>query len=221
MLALIAITITITMAIMPTARAETTVLQTIRAGPTNLPFHMVASVIDASTDLTTYALQCPSSASTEPFCPLPTPVTLTEGPSAASISIFSSVTSSGMHAAITVLQDCSLTSTSLTASPTATVSGSRSGPDSALDCFWSYSLDMTASDGSSHTTNQASRTQLVGSQVSYAPLTVTAGVDKLRAPKATQTADAAAPAGAGAGAGVGVGTGVWGAAGAAVLAGML
>ena len=217
MLALIAITITITMAIMPTALAETTVLQTIRAGPTNLPFHMVASVIDASTDLTTYALQCPSSASTEPFCPLPTPVTLTEGPSAASISIFSSVTSSGMHAAITVLQDCSLTSTSLTASPTA--SGSRSGPDSALDCFWSYSLDMTASDSSSHTTNQASRTQLVGSQISYAPLTITAGVDKLRAPKATQTADAAAPAGAGAGAGVG--TGLWGAAGAAVLAGML
>lgn len=180
------------------AIAETTVVQTFRAGPTDLPLNMVASVIDANADATTYALQCPLSAS-EPFCPLATPITLAEGPSTASVSIFSSTSSHGMHATITMLQDCALTSVP---------------PAVSAWCEFSYRVGMSA-HGMTTSTSDSSQTTLASGEISYAPLTVTAGVEKLRAPRATQSPGAAAAAG---GIGAGSGTTIGGAAVAAVVA---
>ena len=176
------------------ALAESTIIQTFRAGPSNINLpDLVASVVDANAIATTYHMQCAPSVSRDPFCPLPSPVTLIEDPSTANVHfLYDTSSSSGGHATdaqVTMSQDCTIT------------------PSVTASCTVSFDATVTAEG---LTTSTAANTDIgvAPSDMFFSPLTVTAGVKKLRSPQATEMPDAAAENGKTAGMGAVAAAGV-------------
>lgn len=186
-------------ALSATALAETTALKVFNAGETTLPLSgLEASVVGANALATTLALQCKDNAN-KSLCAIEDPITITEGPSTFTMSGVYSTKVNGVDATMTQIQDCDITSSTQSAS-----------------C--SISIRVEVSTGGRSTATSTSTEMNIGSDdIYYRPLTVTAGVDKLRAPEATQTPDAAA---GGASGNVGIG-GVAAAAVAAAAMGLL
>ncbi|KAL1984544.1 hypothetical protein VTN96DRAFT_9044 [Rasamsonia emersonii] len=166
------------------AQSSTTTIQIFGAGPTQVPLNGVdASVVDANAAATTLALECTD----EQLCALKSPVTVTEGPSTYTLSAVFSTQTDGVDAEMTLMQNCHITSSTQGAS-----------------CSVSLGIEISG-DGISTSTNTATATSFASDEIYYRPLTVTAGVDKLNRPQATQTPHGAAAGrmgmgGAGAGA---------------------
>ncbi|KAA8649254.1 hypothetical protein EYZ11_003058 [Aspergillus tanneri] len=161
-------------ALATTISAETTTIQGFNAGRETLTLHSAqASIVNVNADATTYALACQSGAPlTE--CPLPTPVTVTEGTSTYTISAIFATITKGVDIKFTFIQDCDITSSTQGASCSVSMGAKfKAG-------------DMETSTGSSTITSLGS------DDIFYMPLTVTAGADKLNAPQATQTPGVAA-----------------------------
>lgn len=164
------------------AMAESTIIQTFRAGPSNIELpNLVASVVDANVEATTYHMQCAPSVSADPFCPLPSPVTLIEGPSTANVHFIYGTSSDSLDATVTMSQDCTIT------------------PTVSASCKLSYDASIT-NRGSKTSTTETTDIAVPSSDMYFSPLTVTAGVKKLRSPQATEMPGAAAGMGSGMGA---------------------
>ncbi|KAI9929728.1 hypothetical protein ASPWEDRAFT_28422 [Aspergillus wentii DTO 134E9] len=153
--------------------AQTTTVQVFNAGETTIPLSGVeASVVGANAIATTFAMQCKDNAPTS-LCDLDDPVTITAGPSTMTFSAVYTTKTLGVNVKLTLMNDCDVTSsTAASCSGSAGIYGSTLGVSRSSSTTWktSYSSD----------------------DIYYQPLTVTAGVDKLNAPQATQTPDAAA-----------------------------
>ena len=175
-----------------------------------LPFSALqASIVSANALATTIALQCKPDA-WDALCTInrhhsdPPTITITEGPSTFTMSAVYSTKTGGVAGVMTLVQDCHITSSTRGAGCSVSVRldgaiGSGSGSGSA--------------SGPRTATSTSLQTRLREDEIYYRPLTVTAGVEKLNAPEATQMPDAAA-----AGSGHGAGGGMGGVAAAAVAA---
>ncbi|RAL05064.1 uncharacterized protein BO80DRAFT_334488, partial [Aspergillus ibericus CBS 121593] len=129
------------------------------------------SIISANPTATTVAITCATS------CVLPSPFTVTEGPSTFTMSAVYTISTEGVEEAITIVEDCAITSSSLGAS-----------------CSVSYGIEATYL-GVSTRSSFATVTQVPASEMFYEAVAITGGADKLSA-AATATASASASAGA-------------------------
>ncbi|KAA8642002.1 hypothetical protein EYZ11_003963 [Aspergillus tanneri] len=153
--------------------AETTTIKAFNAGSTTLTLHSAqASIVNANSDATTYAMVCQSDA---PYtvCALRSPVTITQGPSTYTMSAVYSTKTAGVKAKFTLVQDCDITSSTQGAS-----------------CSVSLGMELTQR-GISTSSATSAITSFSSDDIYYQPLTVTAGVSKLNAPQATKTPDVA------------------------------
>lgn len=111
------------------------------------------------------ALECTD----EQLCALKSPVTVTKGPSTYTLSAVFSTQTNGVDAEMTLTQNCHITSSTQGAS-----------------CSVSLGIEISG-DGIATSMNTATATSFASDEIYYRPLTVTAGVDKLNRPQATQT----------------------------------
>ncbi|PWY92941.1 hypothetical protein BO70DRAFT_358072, partial [Aspergillus heteromorphus CBS 117.55] len=163
----------------------TTTLQIFNGGDsTTIPIAgFSASIIAVDSTATTLAIDCGDSSSS---CALPSPITITEGPSTFTMSAVYATSTAGLDGTVTLIQDCEITSSTQGAS-----------------CSVSMAVEVTY-EGVSSSTATSTVTSLDGDEIYYQAVTATAGVEKLSAPKATESAGGAAAAAMGMG-GVGVG----------------
>ena len=105
--------------------------------------------------------------------------------------------SAGVDGVMTLVQGCNITSSTKGAGCsvdfTVDLSGSATGSGGVTG----------AGTGTKTATSTSLQTRLREDEIYYRPVTVTAGVEKLNAPEATQMPDAAAGSGHGAGGGIG------------------
>lgn len=195
-------------ALVTTHAQESTVIQAFNGAHSQapLPFSALqASIVSANALATTLALQCKPDA-WDAFCtinrPNPPTITITEGPSTFTVSAVYPTKSAGVDGLMTLVQDCNITSSTRGAG-----------------CSVEFKVDLSASGsvmgtgtGTGTATSTSLQTRLREDEIYYRPVTVTAGVEKLNAPDATQM-----PGGAGSGGGVG-GTGTGGIGGVAAAA---
>ncbi|PYH92651.1 hypothetical protein BO71DRAFT_278655, partial [Aspergillus ellipticus CBS 707.79] len=123
------------------------------------------SIIDANADATTLVIAC-----TAASCSIATPYTVTQGPSTFYMSQAVSSKTLGAGATVTITQDCKLT-----ASNTAT----------AVCKEWERA--KISWDGKQTTTTASTVTTVTGTEIYSNTLVVTGGVEKLRAPRATES----------------------------------
>ncbi|PWY69191.1 hypothetical protein BO94DRAFT_477881 [Aspergillus sclerotioniger CBS 115572] len=116
---------------------------------------MQASVVAANPTATTLAVTCATS------CILPSPFTITEGPSTFTLSAVYTISTQGVQEKITLVEDCAIT-------------GSTQG----ASCSVSYGVEATYK-GVSTSTSYATVTQIPASEIFYEAIEVTGGVDKL------------------------------------------
>lgn len=195
-----------------TATAESTVIQAFN-GPQSQPTlplsALQASIVSANTLATTLALQCKPDA-WDPLCTVksnPPTITITEGPSTFTMSAVYPTKSAGVDGVMTLVQGCNITSSTKGAGCsvdfTVDLSGSATGSGGVTG----------AGTGTKTATSTSLQTRLREDEIYYRPVTVTAGVEKLNAPEATQMPGAGSGGGSGTGAG-----GIGGVAAAAVAA---
>ena len=188
------------------AQQQSTVIQAFNGAHPQapLPFSALqASIVSANALATTIALQCKPDA-WDALCTVNRPnqptITITEGPSTFTMSAVYPTKTAGVRGVMTLVQDCNITSSTRGAGCSVSVrldgssaSGSGSGSGS-----------VSARGGETRTATSTSlQTRLREDEIYYRPLTVTAGVQALNAPEATQMPDAAAGSGHGAGGGIG------------------
>ena len=195
-----------------TATAESTVIQAFN-GPQSQPTLPIsalqASIVSANALATTLALQCKPDA-WDPLCTVksnPPTITITEGPSTFTMSAVYPTKSAGVDGVMTLVQGCNITSSTKGAGCsvdfTVDLSGSATGSGGVTG----------AGTGTKTATSTSLQTRLREDEIYYRPVTVTAGVEKLNAPEATQMPGAGSGGGSGTGAG-----GIGGVAAAAVAA---
>lgn len=154
--------------------ADSTTISMFNAGEATLSLTSVrASIVGADADATTYALDCLSGAP-ETECALNSPITITEGPSTFTMSAVYSTKTAGVNAKATLVQDCEITSSTQGAS-----------------CSVSVGVEVSTR-GLSTSTGTSTITSFASDDIYYQPMTVTAGVEKLNAPQATEKSDVAA-----------------------------
>ncbi|KAI9929533.1 hypothetical protein ASPWEDRAFT_41253 [Aspergillus wentii DTO 134E9] len=157
-----------------TITAQTTTLKVFQAGVrTESLDALEGSVVNANADATTFAMQCKSDAP-KASCQLQSAATITQGPSTFYMSGVYSLSAKNTQDIQTLIFDCVLTSSTKGGSCSTTV------------------IDDIAISTKTLSTSTSSHFSFTSDQVHYQPLTVTAGVDKLNAPKATQADDVAA-----------------------------
>lgn len=191
-------------ALATTYAQESTVIQAFNGAHPQapLPFSALqASIVSANALATTIALQCKPDA-WDAFCTInpdsdsPT-ITITEGPSTFTMSAVYPTKSAGVDGVMTLVQDCNITSSTRGAGCSVSVRLDGSGVSGG------GSGSASASGGKTRTATSTSlQTRLREDEIYYRPVTVTAGVENLNAPEATQMPDAAA-SGHGAGGGMG------------------
>ena len=198
------------------AQQQSTVIQAFNGAHPQapLPFSALqASIVSANALATTIALQCKPDA-WDALCTVNRPnqptITITEGPSTFTMSAVYPTKTAGVRGVMTLVQDCNITSSTRGAG--CSVSVRLDG--SSASASGSGSGSVSARGGETRTATSTSlQTRLREDEIYYRPLTVTAGVEALNAPEATQMPDAAA-----AGSGHGAGGGIGGVAAAAVAA---
>lgn len=193
------------LALTATTFAETTLLSAFNAAQTTLPITGAqGSVVSANPSETIIAVQCIQG---NQQCVLQQPVTLTEGPSTHAMSAVFSTESMALPGSATMIENCAITSSTISALCTVSLTLELSPPPQS-----STGDSMTASatvTGSMSTTSRTYETNWGMYDIYYKPLTVTAGVGKLNVPT---------PSATDAGAGVERNVGIGGAAAAAVAA---
>ncbi|KAJ5728207.1 hypothetical protein N7493_004537 [Penicillium malachiteum] len=127
-----------------------------------------ASIIGLNVDYTTYEVDCLSGAPTTD-CSVNAPYTVVAGPTTLSYSRSLPVEAYGATVAVTMDVACSFTHSTESAVCKATEWASYEGQSSSTSTTMSYATN----------------------EVVYKPLTITAGLDKLSSPQATETPNAA------------------------------
>lgn len=141
-------------------------------GTTTIPVSGVAgSIVEVDSTATIIALKCQSDTS----CAIgASPITVTQGPSTLIADIVTQTDIQGNSATITAAVDCNIISSTQAATCTATgtISFGAQGQDSAITI--------------------TTTTTIPSSRINYEQLLITAGVEKLNNPSASQTAKGAA-----------------------------
>ncbi|EAW12403.1 putative GPI anchored cell wall protein [Aspergillus clavatus NRRL 1] len=154
-------------ALATTVCADTTEFKLFRGGETVLPLPLhgiVASIIDADATATTLALNC------KDHCDFIKPATITQGPSTYTVSAEFSTSRAGASEAITVVEGCDITSSTQRAY-----------------CSASFDIDISIM-GNTASTSSTITTTLAPDEFNYVVVSVTAGAEKLAAPKVTASA---------------------------------
>ncbi|RAL07583.1 putative GPI anchored cell wall protein [Aspergillus homomorphus CBS 101889] len=172
------LTITATLGLATLTTAATTTIDLFQPGEETIPYDDVeASIIDVNGDTTTVAIVCGPSAAAS-TCGLHSPVTITEGPSTFTVSAVITSSTDGAEYTVTLVEDCDITSVTQGAS-----------------C--SISMDATvAFSGETTSYSTSGAASLPARLMKYAPVTVTAGAEKLSASaKATGTSSGSSESG--------------------------
>ncbi|RAK83408.1 hypothetical protein BO79DRAFT_211964 [Aspergillus costaricaensis CBS 115574] len=125
-----------------------------------------ASIISANPTATTMAVSCLN----DDNCILPSPITVTAGPSTYTLSAVYSTSMEGVQEVLTIVEDCKIT-----------------GVTQGASCSVSYGVEATYKGVS---TSTASNTQMsiASAEIGYETVSVTGGADKLSGATATGTA---------------------------------
>ncbi|BCR90590.1 uncharacterized protein ACHE_60476A [Aspergillus chevalieri] len=165
--------------------AQTTLFPIFNAAPTTLPITGAeGSIVSADSSATTIAIQCVKG---NDLCQLNQAVTVTEGLSTHSMSAVFSTHTLALDGVLTMIEDCTITSSTVGASCTVSLTLELTSPPATS------SGSMTAS-ASVSTTSRNWETSCGLHGIYYKPLTVTAGMEKLNVPT-SQPTDAGAGAG--------------------------
>ncbi|PYH68779.1 putative GPI anchored cell wall protein [Aspergillus vadensis CBS 113365] len=129
-----------------------------------------ASIISANPTATTMAVSCLN----DDNCILPSPITVTAGPSTYTLSAVYSTSMEGVQEVLTIVEDCKIT-----------------GVTQGASCSVSYGVEATYKGVS---TSTASNTQMsiASAEIGYETVSVTGGADKLSGATATGTATGSA-----------------------------
>ncbi|GLB09151.1 hypothetical protein AtubIFM57258_005062 [Aspergillus tubingensis] len=125
-----------------------------------------ASIISANPTATTMAVSCLN----DDNCILPSPITVTAGPSTYTLSAVYSTSMEGVQEVFTIVEDCKIT-----------------GVTQGASCSVSYEVEATYKGVS---TSTASNTQMsiASAEIGYETVSVTGGADKLSGATSTGTA---------------------------------
>jgi len=157
--------------------ASTTVVSVFEAASELSRFplkNVAASLINVNAVMTTYAIGCAPGAE-QSACEIKNSATLVQGPSTWSLAGTYTAQTLGESVTVTVDEACSL------------------GGTTTASCSFSYDEQATL-NGESTSTSSVVQTSYTADQITFAPLTVTAGVSKFYGPQATQTPTGAAVA---------------------------
>ncbi|GKZ23048.1 hypothetical protein AbraIFM66951_008979 [Aspergillus brasiliensis] len=125
-----------------------------------------ASIISANPTATTMAVSC----LTTDNCILPSPFTVTAGPSTYTLSAVYSTSVEGVQEVLTIVEDCKIT-----------------GVTQGASCSVSYGVEATYK-GFGTSTSIATAISVASAEIGYETVSVTGGADKLNAAAATATA---------------------------------
>ncbi|KAA8642616.1 hypothetical protein EYZ11_010109 [Aspergillus tanneri] len=172
------------------AAAETTEIQMFYPDGevTIAPHSLAASIINVHAGATTYQVKCVDDSDA---CELAVPATVTQGPSEFTMNAVVVTGAGGIKGTGTVQEACKITSSTQGAS-----------------CSVSVGIEVSTL-GVSTSTSWTTATSIDSDDITYRAVTVTADVNKLNSPQATEAAEAA---------GVAAGVQYGGAAAAAVIA---
>ncbi|EAU34051.1 predicted protein [Aspergillus terreus NIH2624] len=156
-----------------TVAAETTEIQMFypEGEVTFAPHSLQASIINANADATTYQVKCVDDSD---VCDLAVPATVTQGPSAFTMNAVVVTGTLGVKGTGTVQEACQITSSTQGAS-----------------CSISLGLEFNTL-GISTSTSWTTATSIKGDDITYRAIPVTAGVNKLNSPQATESPGVAA-----------------------------
>ncbi|GKZ77347.1 hypothetical protein AnigIFM56816_010645 [Aspergillus niger] len=127
-----------------------------------------ASIISANPTATTMAVSCLN----DDNCILPSPITVTAGPSTYTLSAVYSTSVEGVQEVLTMVEDCKIT-----------------GVTQGASCSVSYGIEATYK-GVSTSTEVNTEISVASAEIGYETLSVTAGADKLSGATGTSTATA-------------------------------
>ncbi|GES62061.1 GPI anchored cell wall protein [Aspergillus terreus] len=155
------------------AAAETTEIQMFypEGEVTFAPHSLQASIINANAEATTYQVKCVDDSD---VCDLAVPATVTQGPSAFTMNAVVVTGTLGVKGTGTVQEACQITSSTQGAS-----------------CSISLGLEFNTL-GISTSTSWTTATSIKGDDITYRAIPVTAGVNKLNSPQATESPGVAA-----------------------------
>jgi hypothetical protein len=156
-----------------TVAAETTEIQMFypEGEVTFAPHSLQASIINANAEATTYQVKCVDDSD---VCDLAVPATVTQGPSAFTMNAVVVTGTLGVKGTGTVQEACQITSSTQGAS-----------------CSISLGLEFNTL-GISTSTSWTTATSIKGDDITYRAIPVTAGVNKLNSPQATESPGVAA-----------------------------
>ncbi|KAG2421218.1 hypothetical protein HFD88_000834 [Aspergillus terreus] len=156
-----------------TVAAETTEIQMFYPDGevTFAPHSLQASIINANAEATTYQVKCVDDSDA---CDLAVPATVTQGPSAFTMNAVVVTGTLGVKGTGTVQEACQITSSTQGAS-----------------CSISLGLEFNTL-GISTSTSWTTATSIKGDDITYRAIPVTAGVNKLNSPQATESPGVAA-----------------------------
>ena len=156
-----------------TVAAETTEIQMFypEGEVTFAPHSLQASIINANAEATTYQVKCVDDSD---VCDLAVPATVTQGPSAFTMNAVVVTGPLGVKGTGTVQEACQITSSTQGAS-----------------CSISLGLEFNTL-GISTSTSWTTATSIKGDDITYRAIPVTAGVNKLNSPQATESPGVAA-----------------------------
>lgn len=156
-----------------TVAAETTEIQMFYPDGevTFAPHSLQASIINANAEATTYQVKCVDDSD---VCDLAVPATVTQGPSAFTMNAVVVTGTLGVKGTGTVQEACQITSSTQGAS-----------------CSISLGLEFNTL-GISTSTSWTTATSIKGDDITYRAIPVTAGVNKLNSPQATESPGVAA-----------------------------
>ena len=156
-----------------TVAAETTEIQMFypEGEVTFAPHSLQASIINANAEATTYQVKCVDDSD---VCDLAVPATVTQGPSAFTMNAVVITGTLGVKGTGTVQEACQITSSTQGAS-----------------CSISLGLEFNTL-GISTSTSWTTATSIKGDDITYRAIPVTAGVNKLNSPQATESPGVAA-----------------------------
>ncbi|KAL5363338.1 hypothetical protein BJX96DRAFT_155564 [Aspergillus floccosus] len=159
--------------IITAAAAETTEIQMFypEGQVTFAPLSLEASIINANAEATTYQVKCVDDSDD---CELAVPATVTQGPSAFTMNAVVVTGTLGVKGTGTVQEACQITSSTQGAS-----------------CSVSIGIEFNTL-GVSTSTSWTTATSIEGEDISYRAVPVTAGVNKLNSPQASETPGVAA-----------------------------